>query len=68
MEDTLDFGSVQIGRAVRKDLYVENPTNETVEFQVFISYDLQHEVMKASEDEVDRIDSQTYRDIIQRHI
>lgn len=68
VDDALDFGSVQIGRAVRKDIYVENPTNDTIEFQVFISYDLQHEVMKASEEEVDRIDSQSYRDIMQRHI
>lgn len=39
-QDSLDFGEVQVGRSVKKDIVIWNPTAETLRLQLFISYDL----------------------------
>ena len=56
-EETMVFDTLQVGETQWQDLYLENPTNESIQLQLFLTYDLEHEVMKMAEEDADRIDS-----------
>ena len=56
-EESIVFDTLQVGETEWHDLYLENPTNESIQLQLFLSYDLEHEVMKMAEEDSDRLDS-----------
>jgi hypothetical protein len=40
VEESLDFGPLQVGDYMMKDIVIHNPTSEAIQLSVFVSYDL----------------------------
>lgn len=66
--DDIDFGQIQIGQAERADLHLTNPTKKHVQLQLFLGYDLDHELMRAADDDLLRLDSYGFREVLERHV
>ena len=63
---SINFGTVQIGSSHYGDLVIENPTDDFIQAELSIGYDLEHEDMKLAVEDVDRVDAITARVTMER--
>lgn len=67
-EKSLDFGALQVGSRATKDVILTNPTSETVQVQLFVSYDLDKSFISKQTDKQAWLDKGAFRDKMLRQI
>lgn len=67
-EASLDFGALQVGSRATKDVVLTNPTSETVQVQLFVSYDLDKSFISKQTDKQAWLDKGAFRDRMLRQI